>query len=412
MKTVKIGLLGLGTVGSGVFKILQTQADKIARIAGCRLQATKALVRNPGKHQDLAQKVELVTDPEQILQDPGISIVAELMGGLHPAAEYLQQAIAAGKNVVTANKDLLATAGLPLIKLAQDKGVSLRYEASVAGAIPILNVLSQNFAGDQIQEITGIVNGTTNYILTQMSEQGADFEQALKKAQDLGFAEADPTNDVSGKDAAYKMIILTRFAFGTDLQLRDFHYDGIQAVRTADVQAAKTWGYVIKLIGLSRQVGSGLFVEVAPCLVKKDSRLGQIRNADNGLAVHSWAVGTSFFAGPGAGSLPTANSVVSDLIAEASGQAGGHSFNRYRRQLGKADLAKVFDPYYLLIKSHDAAVVKRLLRGQQLDLQKMQPAQDGLAVLTKKASRQQIFNLEAEAQAEGLKIMTADKVLE
>lgn len=359
MTKVKLALLGLGTVGSGVLTLLKKNKGKIEAVSHCQIEVTKALVRDPRKHQLWSQQVKLVTDVQKIIADPEIKIVVEVMGGLHPAQEYIKAALLAGKSVVTANKDLMAVAGPELCQLAVQKGVSLRYEASVAGGIPILNTLSTSFAGDEITQVAGIVNGTTNFILTHMAKEKQDLQFALKQAQKMGFAEADPTNDLSGKDAAYKMIILSRFAFGSDLKLGEFDYEGIKRVNPFDVQEAAGLGYTIKLIGLARIIGSHLFVTVAPMLVENKSRLGQTQDEYNAIALRSLAVGESFFYGPGAGSLPTANSVVSDLIAEIC--RSPRAFNPYQKERQLASPAEVRDHFYLSLKLENAQFLNQVI---------------------------------------------------
>ncbi|KRL90583.1 homoserine dehydrogenase [Lactobacillus kalixensis] len=333
MKTIKVALLGLGTVGSGVVKILKENSSKIVQNAGSKFIITKALIRNPQKYENKFDNLQLTTEFNDIVNDDDLDIVVEVMGEIHPAEEYIEALLKKGKSVVSANKDLIATKGEKLIKLAQENNANFLYEASVAGGIPILRNLSVNYSGDQIEEISGIVNGTTNYILTQMKEEELDFEDALKKAQELGFAEADPTNDVTGKDAAFKMVILTDFAFGTKVTLDQVSYKGIEKVDSEEVDFAAQTGYTIKLIGTSRRVGNKLLVEVSPKLVKKSSQLASVSNEFNAIEVKSKYIGQSFFYGPGAGSLPTANSVVSDLIQEAKHLDKAEAFNSFDNRL-------------------------------------------------------------------------------
>lgn len=411
MTKIKLALLGLGTVGSGVLTLLEKNKSKIEAVSHCQIEVTKALVRYPHKHQEWSGKLELVTDAAKIMTDPEIQIVLEVMGGLHPAKEYIKDALLAGKSVVTANKDLMAEDGPELCHLAAQKGVSLRYEASVAGGIPILNALSTGFASDEITQVAGIVNGTTNFILTQMAKQGQDLQTALRQAQKLGFAEADPTNDLSGKDAAYKMIILSRFAFGSDLKLGEFDYQGIKQIDSFDVQEAGRLGYVIKLIGLARKIDSHLFVTVAPMLVKDKSRLGQTENEKNGLALRSLAVGESFFYGPGAGSLPTANSVVSDLIAEISQPP--HAFNPFGQQMELASPTEVKDHFYLSLKLQKSCFLSQLapiLRENQVNLLASHQNKDHLVLITDLITNEQLLKVKKAVSDEGLR-MQAYRIL-
>ena len=238
MREIKVGLLGLGTVGSGVLKMIQENGDKITNVTGQRITVKTALVRNPAKHEAVADSVTLTTDFAEILNDEEIDIAVELLGGLHPAEEYITALLKQHKHVVTANKDLIAAVGPRLAQLAHDNHCDLMYEASVAGGIPILRTIANSFSADQILEVKGIVNGTTNYILTQMAKQGLDYDTALKQAQALGFAEADPTNDVKGKDAAFKMVILSHFAFGTEVAVDELEIVGIDQLTKEDVAQA------------------------------------------------------------------------------------------------------------------------------------------------------------------------------
>ncbi len=422
MQEMKVGLLGLGTVGSGVLKMLSRNQQKISNITEHRVVVKKALVRNPAKHQEWASQVQLVTDFNEILQDPEIEIVIEVIGGLHPAEEYITKLLKAHKSVVTANKDLIANYGPHLVSLANENNVDFMYEASVAGGIPILNTLSQNFAGDEIKEIAGIVNGTTNYILTQMVDKHVSFKDALKQAQQLGFAEADPTNDITGRDAAYKMIILTRFAFGANLKMGDFEFHGIQNVHSFDVKETAALGYTIKLIGVSRKVNDHIFVEVAPTLVSQDGQLAHVKNEYNAVLVNSMAVGNSFFYGPGAGSLPTANSVVSDLMAEVntmSMTSEAESFNKFQSHLDPADPAEIVDPYYLSLKvPADEAVVltvSKLLVEHNIDFEHLFRVKEDdryhLVLVTAKINRQQLKDFINALKQVKIQVQAAYKIL-
>ncbi|MCH3904580.1 MAG: homoserine dehydrogenase [Lactobacillus sp.] len=409
MQAKKVALLGLGTVGSGVLQILINNQAKIVQNAGCQLVPVKALVRNPAKHKEAARQIKLVTDFDEILHDPEIELVVEVMGGLHPAKEFISQLLQAKKSVITANKDLIASCGPELVKLAEENQVALRYEASVAGGIPILNALTHGFAGDEITQVAGIVNGTTNYILTQMSQQHMSFASALEQAQKLGFAEADPTNDVTGKDAAFKMVILSKFAFGTDIKVTDFHYEGIQKLQSFDVEQAAQLGYTIKLLGISRKIGAQLFVEVAPALVPANSQLAQVDNEYNAVAVQSEAAGTSLFYGPGAGSLPTANSVVSDLIAASRTQ---QPFNLYNCQLSLAAPSSVIDPYYvsMIVPVTTAPAIVSLLAQHQIKAADVQAVDDQaghhLVIQTEPVAQQSLVNFKQAAEQVGAQVTT------
>lgn len=364
METVQVGMLGLGTVGSGVLQMIQNNEDKVANVTGRQLNVKKVLVKHPEHHQKVQGEIGLTTDIQEIIDDQEIQIVVELIGGIHPAKEYIEMALHSRKNVVTANKDLIATYGPELSKLAHDNHCDLMYEASVAGGIPILRTINNSFSADKITEVKGIVNGTTNYILTQMSQQGWSYEKALGEAQKLGFAEADPTNDVTGKDAAFKMVILSQFAFGIQLTINDFNVTGIDRLSAFDVQQAGKFGYVIKLVGISRVINDGVFVEVAPVLVPVDHPLATINNEYNAVMVTGQAVGDTLFYGRGAGGLPTANSVLSDITSVTKNlvlKTNGNFFNNYQQRYIPATTDQVAYPYFLSITMPD-------ITGQMLKL--------------------------------------------
>lgn len=394
---IKIALLGLGTVGSGVLKIIKNNQKKIKQTSGEEIVIKKALVRNLTKHKNVAKELELTTDFREILQDPEIKIVVELMGGLHPAKEYISAALNAGKNVVTANKDLMATYGSELIALATKNKCDLMYDASVAGGIPILRTLSTSYASDIISEIQGIINGTTNYILSQMGEKGLSYDAALKQAQELGFAEANPTNDVTGKDAAYKVVILSKFAFGTKIGINDFTIEGINNLQEFDIKQARKMGYIIKLIGIAKNIAGKLFVEVAPCLLPENAIMAHIKNELNALQIKSLSLGTAVFTGPGAGSSATANSVMSDVIAETINyvkQINGKPFSSFSRIMKLTSSEEVRYPYYL---SFDAEETLFDLSGRlsklEIPVREIKRIDQKTVVMTEEISRQQLQDL-------------------
>lgn len=394
---IKIALLGLGTVGSGVLKIIKNNQKKIKQTSGEEIVIKKALVRNPAKHQNLANEVELTTSFDEILHDSEIKIVVELMGGLHPAKEYITAALKAGKNVVTANKDLMATFGSELISLAANQQCDLMYDASVAGGIPILRTLSTSYASDIISEIQGIINGTINYILSQMSEKGLSYEAALKMAQQLGFAEADPTNDVTGKDAAYKIVILSKFAFGTKIGINDFTIEGINNLQDFDIRQASRMGYVIKLIGIAKNIAGKLFVEVAPCLLPENAIMAHIKNELNALQIKSQSLGTAIFTGPGAGSSATANSVMSDVIAETSNfvkQINGRPFSNFSRIMKLTSSEDVKYPYYLSFEAEETLfALSKLLSKLEIPIREIKRIDKKTVVVTEDISRRQLQDL-------------------
>ncbi len=335
MKTIKLGIVGLGTVGTGVVRIIQNNQQKILATSSCQLQIKTIVVANLAKqrHIDL-EGIKLTNQIADIVADDEIQIVIEVMGTIDPAKSYIEALLDSGKNVVTANKDLLATYGNELITHAQENHVNLLYEASVAGGIPILRTIATSFAADQITSVAGIIHGTSNYILTQMSENELTYNEALQQAQELGLAETDPTNDVSGKDAGYKMAILTQFAFGVTVPLENIFVAGITQITKADILRAQKWGYVIKLIGQARSVDDKLSVSVEPMFVRKDHPLATIKNENNAVLVTGSSVGEVMFYGAGAGELPTANSVLNDVLATVKDlqlQQTGTKFNNFSR---------------------------------------------------------------------------------
>ncbi|OIK11877.1 homoserine dehydrogenase [Bacillus sp. MUM 116] len=315
MKAISIGLLGLGTVGSGVVKIIKNHQDKLMHQVGCPVEIKKILVHDLHKTRPAEINPQLLTNnPDDILQDPEIDVVIEVMGGVGKTKEYLQSALQSGKHVVTANKDLMALHGSELLKLASENGCDLFYEASVAGGIPILRGLVDGLASDRITQLMGIVNGTTNFILTKMSSEGLAYEEVLKEAQALGFAEADPTSDVEGLDAARKMTILATLGFSMHIDLEDVKVSGITQITEEDLRYGKQMGYTMKLIGDAHREGEKVEVSVQPTFLSNDHPLASVQNEYNAVYVYGEAVGETMFYGPGAGSLPTATAVVSDLV--------------------------------------------------------------------------------------------------
>lgn len=351
-KELKIGLLGLGVVATGVVERLAAQHKQIAEQTGVNLTIAKALVLDTSEKASLAKEhgFELVTTLEAITENAEIDIVIELIGRISPAKEYILAALKNGKHVVTANKDLIAQHGSEIIKVAKANNVAFYYEASVGGGIPLLRPLATSYLADTITSVKGIVNGTTNYMLTKMMEEKMDYQTALEQAQSLGFAESDPTNDVDGIDAAYKMMILASFAFGSQLQMSDLSIQGIRQVQAADVEMAQELGYEVKLIGEVKQVTDGVTARVSPVLVPQNHPLAMIKNEYNGVFIESQGIGQSLLFGPGAGALPTATSVLADLIEIADrtkNNQGFLPFNRKTQQAPVADRGKVKENYFV-----------------------------------------------------------------
>ena len=316
-KEIKAALLGAGTVGGGVYKLVERRAAEMPDKAGAELKITKVLVKNLQKKREGIPSEVLTDDWEGIIHDPEISIVIELMGGVEPARTYILQALEAGKNVVTANKDLLAEHGQELMEAAERNHCDLCFEAAVGGGIPIIRPLKECLAGNEITEVMGIVNGTTNYILTKMTQEGWDFDDALKEAQRLGFAEEDPTADVEGLDAGRKMAILASIAFHSRVTFKDVDVKGITKITAKDIQYAKEFGYTLKLLGVARNEEGKMEVGVSPMMIPSTHPLANVNDSFNAVFVHGDAVDDAMFQGRGAGEFPTASAVVGDLISVA-----------------------------------------------------------------------------------------------
>lgn len=315
MEEISIGLLGLGTVGSGVVKIIENHQDKLIHQVGCPVKVKKILVKDLNKERSVqVEKTRLTTNPDEVLNDPDIDVIIEVMGGIEETKKHLKQALFNRKNIVTANKDLMALHGAELLTIASENGCDLFYEASVAGGIPILRSLVDGLASDRITKMMGIVNGTTNFILTKMSKFGSAYEEVLKEAQELGYAEADPTADVEGLDAARKMAILSTLGFSMKIDLDDVKVKGITGITENDLEYAKQLGYTMKLIGIAHREGEKVEISVQPTLLAETHPLASVQDEFNAVYVYGEAVGETMFYGPGAGSLPTATAVVSDLV--------------------------------------------------------------------------------------------------
>ena len=313
-RKIYAALLGAGTVGSGVYKLAGMQEEDICLKTGAHLEIKKILVRNPGKVREGIPQ-ELFTDSwQEILEDPEIQIVIEVMGGIEPARTYVEEAMKAGKQVVTANKDLLAEYGDPLFEIATENKCDLQFEAAVAGAIPIIRPLRQSLAGSQLTEIMGIVNGTTNFILTKMTQEGMEFKDALALATELGYAEADPTADIEGLDAGRKVAILASVAFNSRVVFNDVYTEGIAKITSKDIHYAKEMGRDIKLLGVARNEADGIEAYVCPMLIPSSHPLATVNDSYNAVFVHGDAVEDAMFFGRGAGELPTASAVVGDVF--------------------------------------------------------------------------------------------------
>jgi len=325
---LQIAVLGAGNVGAEVIRLLQQNHSDLAARAGGNLVISKVLVRDLKIKR--SAKVEFTNDANSILNDPKIDLVIELMGGIEPARTYIKQALSSGKSVVTANKALLAKHGAELFALADEKNVDLYYEAAVAGAIPILRPLRESLVGDHVTKIMGIVNGTTNYILTKMSETGEDFQSALHRAQELGFAEADPSADIDGKDAAAKAAILAGLAFHTRVTDEDVYCEGIAKISDVDIKVANALGLTIKLLAIAQVNANSknlnqksICVRVHPTLISQKHPLASVREAYNAVFVEAESAGQMMFYGKGAGGQPTASAVLGDVVAVARHRFSG-----------------------------------------------------------------------------------------
>ncbi len=316
MNAVKIGLAGIGTVGGGTYEVLQRNADLLVRRAGAPIQVKRVVCRQLDKARHLVGKnVEVSGDWHSITDDPEIAIAVELMGGIEPARSFVLAAIESGKHVVTANKALLAKHGNEIFEAAERKGVIVAFEAAVAGGIPIIKALREGLAANRVEWIAGIINGTSNYILSTMRDEGITFAEALGRAQKLGYAEADPTFDIEGIDAAHKLTLLSAIAFGTPVNFDAAHVEGISTLSASDIKYAEQFGYRIKLLGITkRRENDGVELRVHPTLVPKRRLIANVEGVMNAVLVKGDAVGHSLYYGRGAGAQPTASAVIADLV--------------------------------------------------------------------------------------------------
>jgi homoserine dehydrogenase len=315
MKPIQVGLLGIGTVGSGTFNVLKRNQEEIRRRAGRGIEITMVADLNVERAREIVgDGVAVVADGRQVIANPEIDIVIELIGGYGIARALVLEAIAAGKHVVTANKALLAVHGTEIFAAAREKGVMVAFEAAVAGGIPIIKALREGLTANEIQWVAGIINGTTNFILSEMRDKGLDFEVVLKEAQRLGYAEADPTFDIEGVDAAHKATLMSAIAFGVPVQFDKAHVEGITKLSAVDIRYAEQLGYRIKLLGIAKRRDEGIELRVHPTLVPSKRLIANVEGAMNAVMVHGDAVGTTLYYGKGAGSEPTASAVIADLV--------------------------------------------------------------------------------------------------
>lgn len=392
MNSVKVGLLGLGTVGQGTARVLSDNASEIARRAGRHIEVVSAAVRDVEKAKSQGFDIAIHTDPNAIVDDPQIAIVCELMGGTEMSRELVLRAINNGKHVVTANKALIALHGNEIFAAAQKKGVTVAFEPAVAGGIPIIKAVREGLAANDIQWLAGIINGTGNFILTEMRDAGRDFADVLADAQALGYAEADPTFDVEGIDAAHKLTILASIAFGIPLQFDAVYTEGISQITAKDVAYADELGYSVKHLGIARKSDDGVQLRVHPTLIPKSQLIANVDGVMNAVLVHSDAVGPTLYYGAGAGSSATASAVVADIIdvVRLLSAAPEHSVPYLAFQPGElSDLPvlppeKIVTAYYLRLKAEDKpgvlADVTRILSDHSVSIK---------SILQKKAGNAQ-----------------------
>ncbi len=372
LKSIKVGLLGIGTVGSGVFNVLQRNQGEILRRAGRGIEIAMVADLDTARAQAAVGKdVQVVADARAVIANPDIDIVVELIGGYGIAKQLVLEAIEAGKHVVTANKALLAVHGTEIFAAASRKGVMVAFEAAVAGGIPIIKSLREGLTANRIQWIAGIINGTTNFILSEMRDKGLDFDVVLKEAQRLGYAEADPTFDIEGVDAAHKAALMSAIAFGVPVQFDKAYIEGITKLGAKDIRYSEQLGYRIKLLGITKQTDKGIELRVHPCLVPAKRLIANVEGAMNAVMVHGDAVGTTMYYGKGAGSEPTASAVIADLVdiarlhtAEAAQRVPHLGFQpQSMSNTPVLDMGEVVTSYYLRLNVADEAGVLAKVTG-------------------------------------------------
>lgn len=368
MKPVKVGLLGLGTVGTGVVRIVEGHQEDLSSQVGSPIVIEKVAVKSLDKKRNIEiDRSKLTEDPWEVIRDPEIDVIVEVMGGVNGTKEYILEALDRGKHIVTANKDLMALYGSEILAKAMEKQCDVFYEASVAGGIPIIRTLIEGFSSDRITKIMGIVNGTTNYILSKMSEEGASYDDVLQEAQALGYAEADPTSDVEGLDAARKMAILGTLGFRTNVELQDVQVRGISSVSKEDILYAKRLGYEMKLLGIADRQDDEFSISVQPTMVKKSHPIAAVNGVYNAVYVYGEAVGETMFYGAGAGEMPTATSVVADLVAVVKnlklGVNGLKAIVPYKPKKLKSDEQIMFKNFLLLQVADKAGVLAQITQA-------------------------------------------------
>ena len=408
---MKVGILGLGTVGGGVVNVLQKNSASIERRTGVKIEVILAGVR------DVTQKricdtsnIKLTEDPFEVVNHPDIDVVLELIGGTGLTKELVETAINNGKHVITANKALIANHGNELIKLANKKQVRLLFEASVAGGIPIIKSLEQGLSANNIESLAGIINGTGNFILTDMKEKGRDFDDALKEAQALGYAEEDPTFDIEGIDAAHKLSILAAIAFGTELQFNQVYTKGISGITTEDIIHANELGYTIKHLGIAKRTGNGIELRVHPTLVSNKQLIAQVDGVMNAVMVKSNALGTSLYYGAGAGDEATASAVIADLNDIINNQTSNHILGwKSQQKLAVIDNDEIHSEFFLRLLVSDIkgvlAKVTGIFNDHNVSIEALIQKQVDenknahIAITTDKVSTKAIMSIKAAIEA-------------
>ena len=408
---MKVGILGLGTVGGGVVNVLQKNSASIERRTGVKIEVILAGVR------DVTQKricdtsnIKLTEDPFEVVNHPDIDVVLELIGGTELTKELVETAINNGKHVITANKALIANHGNELIKLANKKQVRLLFEASVAGGIPIIKSLEQGLSANNIESLAGIINGTGNFILTDMKEKGRDFDDVLKEAQALGYAEEDPTFDIEGIDAAHKLSILAAIAFGTELQFNQVYTKGISGITTEDIIHAQELGYTIKHLGIAKRTGNGIELRVHPTLVSNKQLIAQVDGVMNAVMVKSNALGTSLYYGAGAGDEATASAVIADLNDIINNQTSNHILGwKSQQKLAVIDNDEIHSEFFLRLLVSDIkgvlAKVTGIFNDHNVSIEALIQKQVDenknahIAITTDKVSTKAIMSIKAAIEA-------------
>lgn len=368
MKKLRLGLLGCGTVGGGVVQLLTSNRAYLTRRIGAEPEITRVLVRQSDKDRvPELDRAKLTTEPEAILADPDIDVFVEVMGGVEPALGYVRRAMESKRPVVTANKMLLATHGPALVELAHTNSVDLAFEGSVGGGIPVVRVLRESLASDSVMNLSGIVNGTCNFVLTRMRQDGLGFDEAVREAQARGYAEADPALDVDGHDAAHKLVVLAMLAFGARIDSNRVPTEGIRHIEPIDHRFAERFGYAIKHLAIGRDRGKSLELRVHPTLVRRDTPLANVNGVLNAIAIEGRALGPGLLSGRGAGDMPTAVSVVADIVDVAVAKLNGAGGLKTRAlQLSERELAPIDDVetrYYLRFRVYDRPGVLARITG-------------------------------------------------